>query len=148
MIMNTAMPVSEIMTKTLIVATPDMTLDKVKRIFDTHTFHHIPVVENGCLRGILSKIDLYRVSHCLDLFHSKSNDEFNEKLFKSILVEEVMAANAVVLSPDDTISYAAKLFHRNHFHALPVVVGEKLVGMVTTYDLISYAYETVPYIVD
>ena len=138
--MNTATPVSEIMTKTLVVVTPDMTLDKVKIIFDTHSFHHIPVVENECLKGIISKIDLYRVSHCLDLFHSKKNEELNDQLFKSLLAGEVMSANATVLSPDDSISYAANLFNRNKFHALPVVVGEKLVGMVTTYDLISYAY--------
>ncbi|MBL7816546.1 MAG: CBS domain-containing protein [Saprospiraceae bacterium] len=145
--MNITAPVSDIMTKNLIVATPNMTLDKVKEIFDTHNFHHIPVVEEGRLRGILSKVDLYRVSHCLDLFHSKKNEEYNDQLFKSLLAEEVMSASTTVLSPNDTISYAAKLFNTNQFHSLPVVADEKLVGMVTTYDLIRYAYETQPIIV-
>ncbi len=145
--MNIAAPVSKIMTKTLTVVSPITTLEKVKKLFDTHNFHHIPVVENGCLLGVISKVDLYRVSHCLDLFHSKSNMEYNERLFKSLLAEEVMSHNTAVLSPDDTISYAAKLFNLNQFHALPVVVDEKLVGMVTTYDMIRFAYETKPYLV-
>jgi CBS domain-containing protein len=142
--MNITTPVSNIMTKTLVVATPNMTLDKVKEIFDAHKFHHIPVVENGALKGIISRIDLYRVSHCVDLFHSKSNLELNNKLFKSLLAEEVMSSNSVVISPNEPISHAAALFHRNKFHALPVVEEGKLVGILTTYDLIAYAFENQP----
>ncbi len=145
--MNITTPVSKIMTKTLVVATPNMTLDKVKALFDAHSFHHIPVVENDALVGIISRIDLYRVSHCVDLFHSKSNEEFNNRLFKSLLAEEVMSPNSVVISPNDPISHAAALFHRNKFHALPVVADGKLVGILTTYDLISYAFENQPVIV-
>lgn len=145
--MNITMPVSEIMSKTLIVATPNMTLDKVKEIFDAHAFHHIPVVEKGELKGIISRIDLFRVSHCVDLFHSKSNEELNNRLFKSLLAEEVMSPNSVVVSPNDPISHAAALFHRNKFHALPVVDNGKLVGILTTYDLIAYAFESQPIMV-
>ena len=145
--MNLTTPVSKIMTKTLIVATPNMTLDKVKELFDAHVFHHIPVVENEVLKGIISKDDLHRFSHCVDLFHSKSNIELNNRLFKSLLAEEVMSPNTVVISPEDTISHAAALFHSNKFHALPVVKGGKLVGILTTYDLIAYAFDSQPVIV-
>ena len=145
--MNITTPVSKIMTKNLVVATPNMTLDKVKEIFDAHAFHHIPVVEKGVLKGIISRIDLYRVSHCVDLFHSKGNLELNDRLFKSLLAEEVMSPNSVVISPNEPVSFAAALFHRNKFHALPVVDGGKLVGMLTTYDLIAYAFESQPVMV-
>lgn len=138
--MNKNAPVSEIMTTNLIVVSPNTTLDKVKDIFETNMFHHLPVVNNHCLVGIISKIDLYRVSHSIDLFHSKTNEELNNRLFKSLLAEEVMATDATVIAPDDTVAYAAELFNRNQFHALPVVVGEKLVGIVTTLDLIKMAY--------
>lgn len=138
--MNKNAPVSEIMTTNLIVVSPNTTLDKVKDIFETNMFHHLPVVNNHCLVGIISKIDLYRVSHSIDLFHSKTNEELNNRLFKSLLAEEVMATDATVIAPDDTVAYAAELFSRNQFHALPVVVGEKLVGIVTTLDLIKMAY--------
>jgi CBS domain-containing protein len=139
--MNKNAPVSEIMTTNLVVVSPNTTLEKVKELFETYAFHHVPVVNNHCLCGIISKSDLYRVSHSIDLFHSKSNEELNRRLFKSLLAEEVMASNAVVLSPDDTISHAVELLSLNQFHALPVVEGEKLVGILTTYDLIKYAYK-------
>lgn len=139
--MNKNAPVSEIMTTNLVVVSPNTTLDKVKELFETHAFHHVPVANNQILCGIISKSDLYRVSNSIDLFHSKSNEERNNRLFKSLLAEEIMATNAVVLSPDDTISYAVDLLSLNQFHALPVVEGEKLVGILTTYDLIKYAYK-------
>ncbi len=147
LIMDITTPVSKIMTKNLVIATPNMTLDKVKTLFDTHAFHHIPVVEKDELKGIISRIDLFRVSHCVDLFHSKSNEELNNRLFKSLLAEEVMSPNTVVVSPDDTVSHAAALFHHNKYHALPVVEKGKLVGILTTYDLIAYAFESQPIMV-
>ena len=146
--MNITTPVSKIMTKTLIVATPNMTLDKVKEIFDSHTFHHMPVVENEVLKGIISRADLWRMSHCVDLFKSKSNKDLNNRLFQSLIAEEVMSPNTVVITPEDTVSHAASLFHRNKFHALPVLKGGKLVGILTTYDLIAYAFDSQPILVD
>jgi CBS domain-containing protein len=132
--------VSEIMTHYLITVTPTTTLDKVNEIFSKHDFHHLPVVEDTRLVGIISRSDVDRVSSCVDLFHTKANELYNEKLFKSLLAEEVMTHKAVVLAPDDSIGYAATLLARNTFHALPVVVGEKLVGMLTTFDLIDYVF--------
>lgn len=134
--------VSEIMTHYLITVTPTTTLDKVNEIFLNHDFHHLPVVEGTRLEGIISRSDVDRVSSCVDLFHTKANELYNEKLFKSLLAEEIMTPKAVVLAPDDSIGYAATLFARNTFHALPVVVEEKLVGMITTFDLIEYMFNT------
>jgi CBS domain-containing protein len=132
--------VSEIMTSHLVTVTPKTILDKVNDIFSKNDFHHIPVVDFERLVGIISRKDIDRVSSCIDLFHSKTNEEYNNKLFQSLLAEEVMTPKVTVLSPDDSIGYAAVLFSENKFHALPVVVGEKLVGLVTTFDMLDYAY--------
>jgi acetoin utilization protein AcuB len=136
--------VSEIMTRSLITVEPNTILDAVNELFAQHDFHHFPVVENGKLMGIISRTDIDRVSSNIDLFHSKANELANEKLFKALLAQEVMSANTVVLAPDDFLSYAATLFAENKYHALPVVEDDKLVGLVTTFDLIQHAYETKP----
>jgi predicted transcriptional regulator len=44
------------------------------------------------------------------------------------------------LDPDDTVGLAADIFLVNRFHALPVVDGVDLVGIVTSHDLIALAY--------
>lgn len=136
--------VSEIMTRSLITIEPNTILDAVNELFVQHDFHHLPVVENGKFMGILSRTDIDRVSSNIDLIHTKANALANEKIFKSLVAKEVMSANAVVLAPDDFLSYAATLFAENKYHALPVVEGDKLVGLVTTFDLIEHAYETKP----
>jgi CBS domain-containing protein len=136
--------VSEIMTRSLITVEPNTILDKVNELFLQHDFHHLPVVENDKFVGIISRTDIDRVSSNIDLFQTKENELVNEKIFKSLIASEVMSANAVVLAPDDFLSYAATLFAENKYHALPVVEGDKLVGLVTTFDLIEHAYETKP----
>ena len=128
------------MVRYLITVKPTTTLDKVNDIFSQHDFHHLPVVDGERLVGIISRSDIDRVSHCVDLFHTKANELYNQKLFKSLLAEEVMTKKATVLSPNDTISHAAALFAQNKFHALPVVLEGKLVGLVTTFDLLEYAF--------
>jgi acetoin utilization protein AcuB len=133
-------PVSDIMTRYLVTVTPNTTLDKVNELFSQQVFHHLPVVEQERLVGIISRSDLDRVSRCIDLFQSKANTLYNEKLYKSLLAEEIMTPNATVIAPDDSIGYAAVLFAQNKYHALPVVDGEKLVGLITTFDMIDFAF--------
>jgi CBS domain-containing protein len=45
------------------------------------------------------------------------------------------------VSPDATIKEVAEILSRKEFHALPVVDNNKLVGIVTTTDLINYLLE-------
>jgi CBS domain-containing protein len=53
-------------------------------------------------------------------------------------VEQVMAKKLVTISPDTTIRETAEILSKKEFHALPVCLGELLVGIVTTTDLIKY----------
>jgi predicted transcriptional regulator len=56
------------------------------------------------------------------------------------LAEEMMTSQTTVLNPEDSVNYTAEIFMRNEFHAIPIVAGEKLMGIITTYDLLKYAY--------
>jgi CBS domain-containing protein len=49
-----------------------------------------------------------------------------------------MAKNLITISPETTIKEAAEILSSKEFHALPVVLGDLLVGIVTTTDLIKY----------
>ncbi len=133
-------PISDIMSRYIVSTTPDTSVLEVKAVFEANSFHHLPVVDKGRLVGIISKIDVYQVTHCDALFRSKPEQDFDNRLLKSILAEEIMSKHLVVLSPNDTVVEAAALFAKNKYHALPVVDKGKFVGIVTTYDLIEYAY--------
>jgi acetoin utilization protein AcuB len=138
--MKKTTPIADIMSRYIVSTTPNTSVLEIKAVFDANPFHHLPVVDKGRLLGIISKIDVYHVTHCDTLFRSKPDQEFNNRLLKSILAEEIMSKHLVVLAPDDTVVEAAALFAKNKYHALPVVDKGKFVGIVTTYDLIEYAY--------
>ncbi len=132
--------VSDIMTRYLVTVTPNTTAKKVREIFETHDIHHLPVVESGKLVGIISEVDVLKIMHSIGLLRTKEDIRLNEDILSSVLAEEIMTAKTVNVAFDDPLSKAAALFSTNKFHALPVVQGEKLVGILTTYDLIEYAY--------
>lgn len=133
--------VSSIMTHTLITVTPNTTAKKVMDIFETHNIHHLPVLEGSKLVGIISEVDILKITHSIGLLHSKVDIEMNEKILNSVLAEEIMTSDTFTVESDDSLSTAAVLFSANKFHALPVVEGGNLVGVLTTFDLIEHAYK-------
>ena len=125
------------MSTDLVTVGPKDSLTRVKEIFDQNKFHHIPVVEFNSLRGIISKDDL--------LFYMRGKIEETDKYGKAleqvrmdrITAGEIMTTNLAKLEADDPIRTAISVFRKNKFHALPVIENDKLVGIVTTFDLIA-----------
>jgi acetoin utilization protein AcuB len=48
-----------------------------------------------------------------------------------------MTSNVLTVQPDDSIAEAARVMRRGRIGALPVVEGERLVGIVTRSDLLE-----------
>lgn len=133
--------VAEIMTENVIVLEPDETMDVVQEIFRKNNIHHLPVVENGRVVGMVSYTDYLKLLHGFTLFKTRKSDEYNDAILRSLLVKEVMTKQVATLKPEDTLEMAAGFFRENLFHALPVVdADDMLLGILTTYDLINYAY--------
>ncbi len=134
--------ISQLMTTDVITLHPDDSLLKVEEIFTTHDFHHLPVVdENKVVKGIISRQEFHKMQHSLTIFNTKSAKKHNHSVFNATLVGEIMTKQIAKLGPEDTALIAAGFFRENLFHALPIVnKEEKLVGMLTTYDLLTYAY--------
>ncbi len=120
---------------------PNDTMDKVQDIFRKYNIHHIPIVKNGKIVGIISQTDYLKVLHGFTLFKTQKSELYNNAILRSLLTSEVMTKQVATLHPDDTIEVAAGFFKENLFHALPIVDDEgDLVGIITTYDLINLAF--------
>ncbi len=133
--------VAEVMTDKVIVVRPQDTMDVVQDIFRKNNIHHLPVVDRGKVVGMISHSDYLKLLHGFTLFKTKKSDEYNDAILRSLLVREVMTKQVATLGPDDTVELAAGFFRENLFHALPVVDEEGLlIGIVTTYDLLNYAF--------
>lgn len=129
------------MTTKVISIQPRDTMDKVDRIFQTNSIHHIPVVEEAQVVGMISKSDYYQILHGFTLFKAPVSKTYNEAVLRSLLVREVMTKQVACLRPEDSLTKAADYFRENRFHAIPITdAAGQLVGILSTYDLITHCF--------
>jgi len=134
--MKNKVPVSTIMTQNVIKLHLTDDLTRAEKLFKHNKIRHIPVVDGNKIVGMLSYTDLLRISF-VDAVDDES-DTVDAMVYNMFTVEQVMAKKLVTISPDTTIRETAEILSQQEFHALPVCVGELLVGIVTTTDLIKY----------
>ncbi len=140
--MDKSTPVSEIMTVHVLTVSPNDSMEKVQDIFEQHAIHHIPVVEQKKIAGIISQGDYLKIQHSFTIFNTQDSEAYNEIVMRSLLVKDVMTKQVATLFPDDTVEIAAGYFRENLFHALPVVDRDSnLLGILTTYDLLNFAFK-------
>lgn len=132
-------PVSSIMTTDLITLNVTDGLEKAEQLFKKHSIRHIPVIKGEKIIGMLSLTDLLRISFADGAFQDEDN--VDTVVYNMFTIPQVMAKNLVSVSPDANIKEVAEILAKKEFHALPVVKNEKLVGIVTTTDLIQYLLE-------
>lgn len=134
--METKIQVREIMTKDVITLKENDSLELAEKLFAKHQIRHLPVVKNGELIGMVSKTDLMRISFLDSLSDTEST--VDEAIYQMFSVEQLMIKNIQTVSLFATIKEVTELFILKEFHALPVVVDKKLVGILTTTDLLKY----------
>jgi CBS domain-containing protein len=133
--------IDHFMTRRPSTVSPDESLDSVRRIFEIHGFHHVPVVEAGKLAGIVSYTDYLRI------ISEMCSGNTPAKIFKTslanIAVHEIMTKAVVCLKPGDTVAHALSVFRKQEFHAMPVVdPANHLLGILSTHDLMKVLEKT------
>ena len=133
--------INELMTDDLITMAPNDNMTKAKDIFESHAIHHIPVVSaDGHLEGIISKSDFYKILHGFTLFKVKRSDEYNQSILNSLLAKEVMTERPISIPLNVDVMVAVEIFKENLIHALPIIDQQKLVGIITPYDIMVHAF--------
>lgn len=130
--MNNEM-VKDWMTRSPVCATLHTTLPEAHQWMKTRGIHRLPVLDDhGNLVGIVTLGDLRGAqpseATSLSIF------ELNYLLSK-ITVERIMTANPITVAPDVPVREAAKLMLKNKIAGLPVVDGNKVVGVITESDI-------------
>ncbi|MBO6533405.1 MAG: CBS domain-containing protein [Allomuricauda sp.] len=139
--MKNSVPISKIMTRKLVTLSPQDDLVTAERLFKKHHIRHIPVVEGNTIKGMLSYTDLLRISF------ADAVDEHEEYVdtivYNMFTIPQVMVSDVVTVSSTTSIKDVARFLSKKEFHALPVVDNGKIVGIVTTTDLINYLLECI-----
>lgn len=124
------MLVEDVMTRKVITASPDTTVMDTLNLARSNRIRHVPVTENGILKGVVSDRDLRDVSP--SILESEDAD-----LLESTLLKDIMVKDVVTIHPLDTVEDAARLLYKHKIGCLPVVTGKnKLVGIVTDGDIL------------
>jgi len=126
------------MKRDLVTVAPGASLEEAARLLKAHRIHHLPVVEEGNrLAGIVSDTDLRNATLGGTFGGSDRGDSG-----RPVAVGEIMTRDVVTLSPGDTLDDAMLALSRERIGALPVVEGERLVGIVTKADILSALLST------
>lgn len=56
------------------------------------------------------------------------------------IVKDVMTKDLITISPNENLAKASELMEKNHFRHLPVVEGEKLIGILSKTDLLRLGF--------
>lgn len=129
-------PISEIMSTNIIALNRDDDLETAEILFKRYKIRHIPVVNGDVIIGMLSYSDLLRISFADAVYDTE--EEVDTLVYNMFTIDQVMAKNVVTVPPTAKIKEVAKILAEKEFHALPVVDQGKLVGIVTTTDLVKY----------
>jgi acetoin utilization protein AcuB len=129
------MYVGRIMHTYLVTVPPDTSLQKAKEMIEEKKINHLLVVDKkGDLIGIVSDRDVKKswASPATTL----SVHELNY-LLTQLTVETIMIEKMITISPGTTIERAAYIMQENRINALPVIDAGKLVGIITSTDVME-----------
>ena len=116
--------VRDIMKKNVISIDSSMTVNDAAKMMDDASIGAIVVLENGIAMGIITERDLVRRIIA------------KEKPL-STNVKAAMSSPLIVINPDDTVWELAQLMKTRRIHRVPAVKDSRLVGMVTTSDVVK-----------
>ncbi len=124
--------VRDIMSAPPIVIDPEASLTQAQSLMEEAHVRRLPVVdEQGRLVGIISRGDV-REGLSATATKSPYDPDAQEQW---LTVAEVMTANVITVSPDTPLWQVAELMLQHKIGGLPVVEGERVVGVITESDI-------------
>ncbi|WP_026904129.1 CBS domain-containing protein [Pedobacter glucosidilyticus] len=124
-------PVSKILkqkTNHLIKLSPDATVFEALQLMMDHNISAVLIGQDQ-LEGIFTERDYARKV----VLQGKSS--------KEVKLKEVMTANLVTISPQDSVEYCMQMMTDRHIRHLPVLEFGNLVGMVSIGDVVKFVIE-------
>lgn len=140
------MQARDIMTPDVICVAPDTPLAEVVRTMLQHRISAVPVLEDGVLVGIISEGDLLRrvethtdapPSRWLELVHSGDMRAADYVKTHGRRAAEVMTRAVVTVGENASVAQIARILASHRFRRVPVLRGERLVGIVSRANLLQ-----------
>ena len=149
------MKVKDVMNPNVVFCKPDVTVRELAKIMKENNISGVPVFEDEELVGIVSEGDLLKL-----LIIPKRGElllpspfevievpireiigwEETKKILSdvgSIKVEEIMTKDVYTISSEASVEEASEHMVRHRINMLPVIEGDRIVGIITRGDIIE-----------
>jgi CBS domain-containing protein len=115
------------MTRDVMIASPTDTVQKIYTMILESGYSAFPVVKKKRIVGLISRRDLIRTRRVQSIIAGHAHTT----------IEEVMSKNVVTIGPDEPIGSAAELLVKHDVSRLPVIDGDRIVGIVDRHDVLK-----------
>ena len=127
------MQVREMMSTDVEVVERNDHLRLVEERMAARQLRHLPVVEQGALVGLVTQRDIFKAAMSSVMGYG---EKAQKAFLQSVRVKEIMVYPVITVTPETSVAEAADMMTQRGIGCLPVVEGEKLVGIVTKTDLL------------
>lgn len=157
-----AVTAKDLMRRELATLSPDDTIESAIALFEEAGIGGAPVVANGRLVGMLTMTDVSRSEHLkdgrlrtegdyvlaepageeqgeeLDLEDTFRKEDYSPAVLGAELVAHWMTEGALSVEPDTTLRAVCQKMVEHRIHRLCVTDAGKLVGLITTFDIVRH----------
>lgn len=132
---RTGIKVGDIMTRNLIMVNPETSIEEcVQKMLD-NKIGTVLVSNKGTLRGIITKMDIIKlIPRC--------------KVFSKEKAKDAMITKVRTINPDADLYKAMILMQKTKFKKIPVVEGNKVVGMLNAKDIMKLQPQLIEHMIE
>jgi CBS domain-containing protein len=113
----------------IVTIEPDETILAAIQKLVEHDRGSLAVCDEGKLVGIITERDIVR--KCLAYGNSYAN----------VRVREAMTSQVAIGTPDDDLDYAISVMKQKRIRHMPILDGQKVIGMISMRDLLGVQLE-------
>jgi CBS domain-containing protein len=124
--------VRDIMTGSPVTLQKDDKLSLAEEVMTGGRIRHVPILDGERLVGVLSQADLFHSA--FKALHFRPSEQ--RRFVNALKIEDVMSKHVVSVPTDTSIRAAARLMMEKKLGCLPIVEGDRLVGLVTKGDML------------
>lgn len=145
--------VRDVMRRDVVTARPEQTVEELERLLDDTGLTGVPVVSGTEVVGVVSRADIHRAlgsgeadgasdfyTEFLPVRLGASGASRSDERVRSLRVGDVMTPSILAVRPDHPVPEVARDLLERQAHRLLVTRGSRLLGLVTTLDLVRIAH--------
>jgi CBS domain-containing protein len=114
--------VKDVMNKNVVVAKPIVTLREAAKVMGEMNMGSLVIMEEDKIVGIVTSTDILKA-----IGEGKDPDK--------VTISEIATKNVITIQADEPLEKAVDIMVKNKIKKLPVLMNEKLVGIITVSDI-------------